>query len=169
MSSNYNKQSGGSKFGPIALISIVVGGVIFWLSKRSSQGSSSNGPGLKEQAKEMNEQIDKEELKTRFDRVFNLVKSTAASLQEIYDKQGKDLMEQGKQVKDQAENIASTAKEAGEELKDVRDSSGQEVKEELEGVKDVAKDAKPSSSSSSDDEKVPFNESVPPFRDPRNS
>lgn len=166
MSSNYNNESSGKKIAPIALISIVVGGIVFWLSKRSSETSTDSGPGLKEQVREANEQIDKEELKTRFQRVFDLVKTAAASLQDIYDKQGKDLLEQGQQVKDQVEDIASTAKEAGEELKEVRDSTGQEAKEELEKAKDASK--VDLSDASSDDNKVPFNESVTPFRDPRN-
>ncbi|SDN18209.1 YtxH domain-containing protein [Alkalicoccus daliensis] len=164
--SNYeNNGTSKSKFITPAVLLSVIGGIIFWLSKRSDQSDSNDSQGVKEKAQQANEQIDKEELKDRFMRVVDLVKTTATSLQEIYDKHGEDLMEQTKQVKEQAENVASTAKEAGEDLKEIKDTTGQETKEELKGVKDAAK--VDTGSSESNPEAVPFDQTIPPFRDPR--
>lgn len=168
MNTNYGNsgKSKGKIITPVTLLAVAVGGLIFWLSKRSSKDTSSDSPGLKEKAKDANEQIDKEELKGRFQRIVELVKTTAESLQNIYEKQGKEIIEESQQIKEQAENVASTAKEAGEELKEVRDTTGQEAKEELEGAKDAAKVE--TSSSESNEEEAPFDQTVSPFRDPRN-
>ncbi|RKD69627.1 hypothetical protein ATL39_3051 [Sinobaca qinghaiensis] len=125
------------KTAPVALLSIAaIGGGVMWLTKRSRSSSTSDGSGLKEKAKEANNQVDKEELKNRSKRVGTLVKTIATSLQEIYEKQGKDLMQQAQQVKEQAEHVASTAKEAGEELKEVKETTVQETKEEIQGAKE---------------------------------
>ncbi|TVP83298.1 MAG: hypothetical protein EA344_09910 [Alkalicoccus sp.] len=168
MSTNY-RNTGTSKskiITPITLLVLALGGIIFWLAKRSGQSSSSGTQGFKEKAQEANEQIDKEELKAGFQRVVELVKTGASDLQKIYENQGKDLINQTQQVKDQVEDVVSTAKDAGEELKEMKNTTGEEAKEELQGVKEAAK-VESSTSSETNEEEETANQTVPPYTDPR--
>ncbi|GEK59325.1 hypothetical protein CHL76_03955 [Marinococcus halophilus] len=138
----------------IALSAAAIGGGVYWYTKSSgSTSQSGSSEGIKDKVNKANQEIDTDELKSRFQRTVELAKQATTQLQEIYNDYGKDIIEQIQQVKKDSEGVVSTAKEAGDELKDVADTA-KEAEQELEGVKDQAKQGAEqvsSSNSSSDD------------------
>ncbi|WP_022793554.1 hypothetical protein [Marinococcus halotolerans] len=125
----------------IALSAAAIGGGVYWYTKSSGSTSSSgsgSSEGIKDKVNKANQEVDTDELKSRFQRTVELAKQATTQLQEIYNDYGKDIIEQIQQVKKDSEGVVSTAKEAGDELKDVADTA-KEAEQELEGVKDQAK------------------------------
>ncbi|SDW21996.1 hypothetical protein SAMN05421781_0883 [Marinococcus luteus] len=139
----------------IALSAAAIGGGVYWYTKSSgstSNSESESSEGMRDKVNQANQEIDKDELKNRFQRTVELTKQATAQLQEIYNDYGKDIIQQIQQVKKDSEGVVSTAKEAGDELKDVADTA-KEAEQELEGVKEQAKQGaeQVSSSDSSSD------------------
>ncbi|MDX6153227.1 hypothetical protein [Marinococcus sp. PL1-022] len=123
----------------VALSAAAIGGGVYWYAKRSgSTSESGSSEGIKDKVNKANQEVDTDELKSRFQRTVELAKQATTQLQEIYNDYGKDIIEQIQQVKKDSEGVVSTAKEAGDELKDVADTA-KEAEQELEGVKDQAK------------------------------
>lgn len=123
----------------VALSAAAIGGGVYWYAKRSgSTSESGSSEGIKGKVNKANQEVDTDELKSRFQRTVELAKQATTQLQEIYNDYGKDIIEQIQQVKKDSEGVVSTAKEVGDELKDVADTA-KEAEQELEGVKDQAK------------------------------
>ncbi|WP_298787744.1 hypothetical protein [uncultured Marinococcus sp.] len=123
----------------VALSAAAIGGGVYWYAKRSgSTSESGSSEGIKDKVNKANQEVDTDELKSRFQRTVELAKQATTQLQEIYNDYGKDIIEQIQQVKKDSEGVVSTAKEAGDELKDVAETA-KEAEQELEGVKDQAK------------------------------
>jgi uncharacterized protein YukE len=132
----------------VALSAAAIGGGVYWYAKRSgSTSESGSSEGIKDKVNKANQEVDTDELKSRFQRTVELAKQATTQLQEIYNDYGKDIIEQIQQVKKDSEGVVSTAKEAGDELKDVAETA-KEAEQELEGVKDQAKQSAEQVSSS---------------------
>lgn len=125
----------------IALSAAAIGGGVYWYTKSSgstSNSESGSSEGIKDKVNKANQEVDKDELKSRFQRTVELAKQATTQMQEIYNDYGKDIISQIQQVRKDSEGVVSTAKEAGDELKDVADTA-KEAEQELERVKDQAK------------------------------
>ena len=132
----------------VALSAAAIGGGVYWYAKRSgSTSESGSSEGIKDKVNKANQEVDTDELKSRFQRTVELAKQATTQLQEIYNDYGKDIIEQIQQVKKDSEGVVSTVKEAGDELKDVAETA-KEAEQELEGVKDQAKQSAEQVSSS---------------------
>ena len=125
----------------ILLSTVVIGSGIAWWATRSSSNNKTNdaSTNVQERVQQAQEQIDTEEVKTRLQRSWSLIQSVVTQLQTIYDRYGRDLLNQLQTVKQESQELVETAKEAGDELQDVAQEQGKEAVEEAQQAKEEAR------------------------------
>ncbi|CDQ18566.1 hypothetical protein SAMN05192559_101822 [Halobacillus karajensis] len=146
---NINQQQTPKKRGnkklPIAILTgALIGGAFILIKdprerKRLKEGTRSTKDAVSDYASEVKENpsAKKDDLVTRARNVVNIVSETAATVQDVFNNQGKEIAEKAKDIKEESEEIVNTAKDAGEDLQEAGDKA-KEVKDELsdEGSQD---------------------------------
>lgn len=128
----------GNKKLPIAILTgAIVGGAFVLLKdpserKRVKEGSRSTKDAVSGYASEVKEDpsAKKDDIVTRVRSVVNIVSEAAATVQDVFNNQGKEITEKVKDIKEESEEIVNTAKDAGEDLQEVGDKA-KEAKSEL--------------------------------------
>ncbi|SDW00105.1 hypothetical protein SAMN05421781_0042 [Marinococcus luteus] len=149
---------------PIAILStVIVGSGIAWFTVKSSSSEKETGENknLGVRAREAGEGIDKKEVKNGLQRSLELIKTTGVQMQTVYEKYGRDLIQQLQQIQQESKTIVETAKEASEEIEDTVQKEGKEAVQEVKKTKDEAKqslsqDDKNQNSSYSHNPRGPF-------------
>ncbi|MGR9048168.1 hypothetical protein ACQ4XT_06055 [Halobacillus faecis] len=131
------KKRGNKKL-PIAILTgAIIGGAFILIKdpkerKRLKEGTRSTKDAVSDYASEVKEDpsAKKDDLVTRVRNVVNIVSEAAATVQDVFNNQGKEIADRAKDIKEESEEIINTAKEAGEDLQEVGDKA-QEAKDEL--------------------------------------
>ncbi|WP_406945171.1 hypothetical protein ACJA3J_20875 [Halobacillus sp. SY10] len=131
------KKRGNKKL-PIAILTgALVGGAFILIKdpkerKRLKEGTRSTKDAVSGYASEVKEDpsAKKDDLVTRVRNVVNIVSEAAATVQDVFNNQGKEIADKAKDIKEESEEIINTAKDAGEDLQEVGDKA-KEAKDEL--------------------------------------
>lgn len=142
---------------PIIIASVIIAGIgAVFLNRSARDTVKEKSSEAKETASQYKENaknsdaVNKDDFKERIQSATELAKTIGNQLQEVYNNYGKDLIAQVQKVKDDSEEVVSTAKEAGEELKGVSDTA-KDAGEELKEAGGQVKEAKDEVAGSEDD------------------
>ncbi|WP_022794196.1 hypothetical protein [Marinococcus halotolerans] len=125
----------------VVLSTVIVGSGIAWLTVKSSspETGTNENKNLGARARDAGESMGTEEVKNRLQRSLELLKTTGVQIQTIYEKYGRDLIQQLQQIQQESKTIVDTAKEASEEIEDTVQKEGKEAVQEVQKTKDEAK------------------------------
>lgn len=143
---------------PIIIASVIIAGIgAVFLNRSARDTVKEKSSEAKETASQYKENaknsdaVNKDDFMERIQNATELAKTIGTQLQEVYNNYGKDLIAQVQKVKDDSEEVVSTAKEAGEELKGVSDTA-KDAGEELKEAGGQVKEAKDEVAGSDDDD-----------------
>jgi seryl-tRNA synthetase len=143
---------------PIIIASVIIAGIgAVFLNRSARDTVKEKSSEAKETASQYKENaknsdaLDKDDFMARIQNATELAKTIGTQLQDVYNNYGKDLIAQVQKVKDDSEEVVSTAKEAGEELKGVGDTA-KDAGEELKEAGSQVKEAKDEVAGSDDDD-----------------